>query len=264
MVAKVPSPDEFNSEDLFSERQIFFPLLIATLLTIACYLTFKHFYPVAGFYDGLDRYINNGYCQLMINIFFAATLYAFLGALGLHVERYHLHLFSQSVIAKKTFFNTLACFLSGRRDTYESSLLTALHRWYKNARSQEDIANLSEYLLLLRGQQHQYNLMPLDFTIWLLPLLGFIGTVVGITQAIGGLEQAVAFSGTAAAGGGLTTVLNGLRFAFDTTLVGLVLVVPTMLYTLMLRARARKLDMYCYEILLNRLFQNTLANTSDA
>ncbi len=65
---------------------------------------------------------------------------------------------------------------------------------------------MSDYFLLLRGQQHQHNFAPIGFAIWVLPLLGFIGTVVGITQAIGGLEQAVA---PAAAATGLSTVLGG-------------------------------------------------------
>ena len=48
--------------------------------------------------------------------------------------------------------------------------------------------------------------------------------------------------------------VGGLKFAFDTTFIGLVLVIPTMLYLLALRARAQKLDMVYYQILLDRRF----------
>lgn len=257
-------PDErssqvaFASEGLFSERQIALPLTIALLITFASYLTFAHFYDPAAHSDLTNRYIGNGYCQAMIGVFVAATLYAVLHYLGLHIERYHLQLFNQSLGTRAPPFYLLSSFLSGRRNTDENGLLMALQRWYNNARSREDFANLSDYLLLLRGQQHQHNFAPLHFAIWVLPLLGFIGTVVGITEAISGLEQTVALAG-APAGGGLSGVLAGLKFAFDTTFIGLVLVIPTMLYSLTLRARAQKLDMYYYEILLNRLFYDSPA-----
>lgn len=258
MADKQPASAAFASEGLFSERQIVLPLTIVLLVTFACYLTFAHFYDPAAHSELTNRYIGNGYCQSMISVFIAATLYAALHYLGLHIERYHLHLFNQSEGLHPPLLYSLSCFLSGRRSTDENGLLLALQRWYKNARSREDFANLSDYLLLLRGQQHQHNFAPLNFAIWVLPLLGFIGTVVGITQAIGGLEQVVALAG-APAGGGLSGVLSGLKFAFDTTFIGLVLVIPTMLYTLTLRARAQKLDMYYYEILLNRLFHDAPA-----
>ncbi|MCB1920669.1 MAG: MotA/TolQ/ExbB proton channel family protein [Candidatus Competibacteraceae bacterium] len=233
--------------------------MVVTLITLAGYLTFVHFYDDAAGREGWRRYLGNGYCQLMISVFLGATLYAALHALGLRVERYHLQLFSQTSAPPAPPLHTLIGFLSGRRDSDENGLLKALQRWRQNARSREDFANLSDYLLLLRGQQHQHNFAPLQFTIWALPLLGFIGTVVGITQAIGGLEQVVATVGAAPGNGGLTEVLAGLQFAFDTTFVGLILVIPTMLYTLILRASAQKLDMYYYEILLDRLFHNAPA-----
>jgi len=246
----------FASEGLFSERQIVLPLTVATLITLAGYLTFAHFYDGATHPNGLSRYLGNSYCQLMISVFLAATLYAGLHALGLRIERYHLQLFSQANKLHAPLLYDGLCFLSGRRDSDESGLLKALQRWRQNAQSREDFANLSDYLLLLRGQQHQHNFAPLQFAIWALPLMGFIGTVVGITQAIGGLEQVVATIGAVPGGGGLTEVLAGLKFAFDTTFVGLILVIPTMLYTLALRAKAQKLDMYYYEILLDRLFHD--------
>lgn len=247
----------FTSEGLFSERQIVLPLTVAILIAFASYLTFTHFYTNTDG-DGYPRYLDNGYCQLMISVFLAGTLYAALHSMGLRIERYHLQLFIHGETASGPWLYGLLCFLSGRRDTDESGLFTALQRWQHQARSREDFANLSDYLLLLRGQQQQHNFAPLNFVIWVLPLLGFIGTVVGITQAIGGLEQVVA-TVSGAPSGGLTEVLAGLKFAFDTTFVGLVLVIPVMLYTLALRARAQKLDMCYYEILLDRLFHDTPA-----
>ena len=241
-----------TSDGLFSERQIMLPLLIAILITLACYLTFARFYAPGDSTDFPHRYLANGFCVLIICVFWAASIYAALHAIGLAIERYHLALFDQQSLSPPPLYG-LICFLSGRRDSDESGFFTAIQRWYNKARSGEDFAKLSDYLLLLRGQQHQHNFAPLSFVVWVMPLLGFIGTVVGITQAIGGLEEVVG-TGATPVSGGLENVLAGLRFAFDTTFIGLILVIPTMLYTLPLRAKAQTLDMRYYEILLDRAF----------
>jgi hypothetical protein len=77
--------------------------------------------------------------------------------------------------------------------------------------------------------------LPLSYAIWLLPLLGFIGTVIGISGAIGQLGQVFADANREAA---LAEVLSALRFAFDTTFVGLALVIPSMAFSVVLRARS--------------------------
>lgn len=51
---------------------------------------------------------------------------------------------------------------------------------------------------------------------WAIPMLGFLGTVIGITQTLGGLD----FSNGAAA---VENLKSGLYVAFDTTAIGLVL-----------------------------------------
>jgi biopolymer transport protein ExbB/TolQ len=52
--------------------------------------------------------------------------------------------------------------------------------------------------------------------VWAIPMLGFLGTVIGITQTLGGLD----FSNGAAA---VENLKSGLYVAFDTTALGLVL-----------------------------------------
>ncbi len=238
-------------EGLLSGRQITLPLTIAVLLTGALYLTFLHFY-VPGEQHSLSyRYFGNGYCQSILFTFLVGTWYALLQGLGLGVERYHLTLF-HGIEARPPRGYSMACFLSGRRESGEDGFFRAARRWYGRARTESTLSRLSEHLLLLRGQQHQHNLAPLLFVVWVLPLLGFIGTVIGIGQAIGGLEQTIDASG-GMRGGGLADVLGGLSFAFDTTFLGLVLVIPTMLYAMPLRAQAEKLDLRYQELLLDRL-----------
>ena len=68
----------------------------------------------------------------------------------------------------------------------------------------------------------EYN--ALAATLWLIPLSGFLGTVLGMSAAIGAFDGVIA-----SAGGDLTSLIpsvNGLAMAFDTTLLALALVVP--------------------------------------
>ena len=69
------------------------------------------------------------------------------------------------------------------------------------------------------------RMAPLAYAIWGLPLLGFIGTVIGISGAIGDLGSVFGDTDREAA---LASVLAELQFAFDTTFAGLVLVMPVM------------------------------------
>jgi MotA/TolQ/ExbB proton channel family len=62
--------------------------------------------------------------------------------------------------------------------------------------------------------------------IWAMPILGFIGTVLGISLAVGGfanfLTTTVSIDEISRVTAELGSVASGLSFAFDTTLIGLV------------------------------------------
>lgn len=106
-------------------------------------------------------------------------------------------------------------------------------------------ASLSAGLFIDRWQSFATRRMaPLSYAVWVLPLLGFIGTVIGISDAIGDLGTVFADGDRQAA---LESVLGALRFAFDTTFAGLVLVIPVMALSTWLallddRARDRALS----------------------
>ena len=59
------------------------------------------------------------------------------------------------------------------------------------------------------------SLSPLTDTAAMFPGIGFLGTVIGISIAIGGLEEVMS-------GQEPTVLISGLRTAFDTTFIGLV------------------------------------------
>ncbi len=79
----------------------------------------------------------------------------------------------------------------------------------------------------------------LNAALWLLPLAGFIGTVVGMSGAIAGFQDVI---GTGAGSiSDLGPALGGLTTAFDTTFLALVLVIPLKLLEVGLQARDRNL-----------------------
>lgn len=90
--------------------------------------------------------------------------------------------------------------------------------------------------------------------LWAIPILGFIGTVLGLSQAIGSMDIA---GGVDALVASIGKVTSGLGTAFDTTLLGLVL---AMFLNFPMNALAKAeddnlnaIDAFCNEVLLPRL-----------
>jgi biopolymer transport protein ExbB/TolQ len=75
--------------------------------------------------------------------------------------------------------------------------------------------------------------------------LGFIGTVIGISEAIAGLHPLVGSAGDTSTvlSQSIGRVLAGLETAFDTTLLGLLCVIPTMMATMFLRLQGYQLNL---------------------
>lgn len=101
--------------------------------------------------------------------------------------------------------------------------------------------------------------------VWAIPILGFIGTVQGIGQAVG------AFSATMSAAGDISAlkdsfgmVTSGLATAFDTTLLALVLSMFIMFPMSSLQKGELELlnwvDEYCNENLLKRIKQESIGS----
>ncbi len=81
----------------------------------------------------------------------------------------------------------------------------------------------------------------IQFIIWLLPTVGFLGTVYGMTTALQSFSTVVAKGSDLGFSAGLTETAQGLGVAFHTTLVGLVAVIPILALTTLVRQRAQSL-----------------------
>jgi flagellar motor component MotA len=92
--------------------------------------------------------------------------------------------------------------------------------------------------------------------LWAIPLLGFIGTVVGLSHAIGGMSFANV-EDVSKIVGSINNVTSGLGTAFDATLLGLILAV-TLNFPLNSLSKHEEealndIDAFCNEVLLPRL-----------
>jgi uncharacterized protein YdcH (DUF465 family) len=92
--------------------------------------------------------------------------------------------------------------------------------------------------------------------LWAIPLLGFIGTVVGLSGAIGGMSFANV-EDVSKIVGSINAVTSGLGTAFDATLLGLVFAVvlnfPLNSLSKHEDEMLNELDAFCNEVLLPRL-----------
>lgn len=95
--------------------------------------------------------------------------------------------------------------------------------------------------------------------IWTIPILGFIGTVIGLSDAIGAFTAVLSDSGADASGikTKLGPVVDGLATAFETTLVALLAAVAVQLITTWVYKREESLldslSDYTNEYVLSRL-----------
>ena len=102
--------------------------------------------------------------------------------------------------------------------------------------------------------------------LWAIPLLGFIGTVLGLSQAIGGMN----FANVEDVGKIVTSINNvtsGLGTAFDATLLGLVLAMmlnfPINSLSKQEDDNLNEIDAFCNEVLLPRLNDGVGAGNGD-
>ena len=103
--------------------------------------------------------------------------------------------------------------------------------------------------------------------LWAIPILGFIGTVLGLSQAIGGMsfENVTDVSAVITSINGVT---SGLGTAFDATLLGLVLAMGLNFPMNSLAKREddnlNDVDAFCNEVLLPRLRDSIAADHQEA
>ncbi|CAN5624529.1 hypothetical protein BH23PLA1_BH23PLA1_34120 [soil metagenome] len=173
------------------------------------------------------------------------------------------------------------------RDRQDSILLRRIRGALEHFKFRNSVPEVQNYLstqaeIDASGVDSGYTL--LRAFIWVCPILGFVGTVLGISGAIGGLKQSLDEGGpparaavaTANPGAGafeqkikegMNNVTGGLATAFDTTLLGLVCVILLLFPTELLRkveyATLDRIEVYANESLLRRMSEGGASMDKD-
>lgn len=118
-------------------------------------------------------------------------------------------------------------------------LFNRIERALLNLRNVGDVSDVSE---MLRAQaendesQADASYGILSGIVWAIPILGFIGTVIGLSGAIGGFGAVLSADATLdTLRDGLAPVTSNLGIAFDTTFVALVFALSIQLLVTLLR-----------------------------
>jgi len=155
-----------------------------------------------------------------------------------------------------------------RESLFVNRVYLALEHFHSRGSVQEVASVLSSQSDIDAGAVESSYTMVKVF-IWAIPILGFIGTVLGIGIAVGGL--APTFAGAEDLDiikDALGSMIGGLAMAFDTTLIALIISIVIMFLTSYLQKTEEDLlgsvDEYCNETLLRRLDDGQQAGPGNA
>lgn len=236
-----------NTLDNYPIEQAFkFPLIITALLILLPGLALYWFYGDAQSTPrSLKLFIGNWISPIILWFFCASFFHLWLKKARLRKEQKTTHLLSQQLIPN-LLNNSLSQF-----DTEQ------INSEFNNIRSQHQISNknlLNSRLKLfinhndsniddtfaIKEREYMKGSFSLSrFMVWAIPIMGFIGTVWGISNGISHFSDAMTTTNSvtdvsAMLKESLPLVTSSLATAFDTTLLALLLSIPLMMLMLSL------------------------------
>ena len=151
-----------------------------------------------------------------IGLFFYPLAASSLIAVTITLER--LWMLRQSRVLRP---HTLHVFISGKIDNLDADLHTVCGRivsFYKERATEPDALKAYARLEVSRLQR---GLFLLEFVIGAAPLLGLLGTVIGLTQVFGGFSVDTGLPDT-------STFIQGIALALNTTIAGIAIAIPSL------------------------------------
>jgi biopolymer transport protein ExbB/TolQ len=104
--------------------------------------------------------------------------------------------------------------LGGRQEGYYTGRLRAAIQYLQRRGTAEGLDDQLKYLADLDASRSHANFAMFRVIVWAIPIMGFLGTVIGITMALNGIDQN-------ALDESMQHVLKGLGLKFDTTALAL-------------------------------------------
>jgi hypothetical protein len=153
--------------------------------------------------------------------------------------RFRNHIYTPS-ITEKEFALHLTSYFIGRRFGFKLN----------NTEKEKN----NDYFAQLDRDELSSSYTYSRFLLWAIPVLGFIGTVWGISMSIGGLTKILSNAGVEGLSGpGMEESMKHLSYAFDTTLVALTLGILAMLANSFSEQYEEATLNQCHIILVNKL-----------
>jgi biopolymer transport protein ExbB/TolQ len=242
--------------------------LIASAMTIACYGAIM----AIGSNPFTDMFTERGFTPYVI-VFFSlwslVILLIKLSKLGLQRQALALELLPDETgftLSVATVDRVVDRLFELSDDPKSFVLLNRVHIALSNLRNLGRVTDVGE---ILRSQaEHDESTMETSYNairglVWAIPILGFIGTVSGLSGAIGGFGRVLSETDDPAQLiDALKGVTGGLATAFETTLVALVAALAVqMLMTFVKKREEEFLDEcaeHCQRVIVNRLRINQL------
>jgi biopolymer transport protein ExbB/TolQ len=221
---------------------------------------------------------DNWVTPVIVGMTFWSLFLLWFKALRYRAQRRVWHAFRQPAVAelfrRRVFARDADQLAAALRETlqglrvkrFESSILyrrvLRVLTFLRAATKKEGLDNLLDYQAQIDLKKLESGYTVLQVFIWAIPILGFIGTVLGIGDSVNEFSQ---FIQTAEGGGEFTGqmraalggVTSGLAVAFNTTFLALVLVIPVMLVTSFLHKNEEEflleIEEFCLEELLPML-----------
>lgn len=144
------------------------------------------------------------------------------------------------------------------RHFHHSLIFRRVRRIFYNVRAipkKEEINTILDYQAQIDQNHLDNGYTLINVFIWAIPILGFIGTVYGIGQAIGDFSNFIRTVDSVELGSHMRSALggvtDGLSVAFNTTFLALVFVIPIMTLSSFLRKAEEdlllRIEEYCLE-----------------
>lgn len=142
--------------------------------------------------------------------------------------------------------------LEHQRNYYLVDLIKKACTKYRLSKSSSEVLSLTDAQIKLYNAEVESEQSYINYAIWAIPSVGFIGTVLGIAASLG-------FANQASTPEGIEKVTSMLAVAFDTTLVALVLSVILMYLVHSMHKQQdelfTKMNSYIIENLINRFYK---------
>lgn len=241
---------------------------IAVLLTLAFFALMLFGAPRITYLDGFaEKFVSRGPTQYVVVLLFfwgASMMWMKNRKLSFQMKAFGLPVLpvdSEFVLTPDTAKDVTRRMHEMVDNPIHFAVLSRVERALSNL---ENIGHTADVTAILKDQadndeaQVAASYVLINGLLWAVPVLGFIGTVLGLSTAIGGfgvtLQREGDFAGIKES---LTGVTAGLSTAFDTTLVSLVLALILQLWVSFIQSRESSwLDAcneYCSRQLASRL-----------